>query len=465
MFEYNNKIFSLEMLEEKAKQKDLSLEEYLNAHPNIKKIEEKKDEPVKKEAVVDKAANATAVNKQIAAGQNTDLGSEDISLGLDKINKINQNFSKDTDGGVTSSNKPLDVDQASDLTSYIDTLAEDKKKLRKEKDVVNEIFMDKTLPRKYEELDETQLKFLEQQAASVLIDPSLAEIKLKSIDIFNKVQKGVTSLENETGGARFLEGLDKGAAYLGEAIASIPETLIDVVGLPLKGLVELGVLPENTATTAKELKESLGVTNPIMDYFIAEQEKSTRQLDIYDKKRFKTTSPTENFQNGDYYDGFVTMGNAIGESAGVSISFMYGGATSGIAKTGKFMTAALTGTELRQQREENPEQSEFDNITKSIALAGAESFFSAVTQGSLGKVYKDILFKQGKEAGEVTFKNGLVAMYESALKKYGVAFGFGDLQHAVNTQHLVEDHLKEMDKINLETVRDFIKFWENKCYS
>ena len=215
--------------------------------------------------------------------------------------------------------------------------------------------------------------------------------------------------------------MDKGAAYLGEAIASIPETAIDIIGLPLKGLVELGVLPENTATTASELKEGLGITNPVLDFFIAEQEKSTRQLDIYDKKRFKTTSPTENFSNGDYYDGFVTMGNAIGESSAVSIAFMYGGATQGLAKTAVGMTTALTGTELRQQREENPEQTEFENITKSLALAGAESFFSAVTQGSLGKVYKDILLDQGEKAGKITFKNGLIAMYESALKKYGVA--------------------------------------------
>ena len=115
------------------------------------------------------------------------------------------------------------------------------------------------------------------------------------------------------------------------------------------------------------------------------------------------------------------MGNAIAESAGVSIAFMYGGATKGIAKTGKFMTAALTGSELEEQRKKNPEQTDFDNMSKSIALAGAESFFSAITQGSLGKVYKDIIFKQGKEVGEVTFKNGLVTMYQSALKKYGLA--------------------------------------------
>ena len=48
------------------------------------------------------------------------------------------------------------------------------------------------------------------------------------------------------------------------------------------------------------------------------------------------------------------------------------------------------------------------------------------------------------------------------LNKYGVAFGFEDLQHAIDTQHLVEDHLKEMDKQNEKTVDNFIKFWENK---
>ena len=51
---------------------------------------------------------------------------------------------------------------------------------------------------------------------------------------------------------------------------------------------------------------------------------------------------------------------------------------------------------------------------------------------------------------------------ENPLKKYGVAFGFGDLQYAIDTQHLVEDHLKEIDQHNLNTVKNFIKFWEKK---
>ena len=363
------------------------VEVFLLKYPNAQLIED--TEPVKTTPVVPDAV----AGEEIAS--NTVLPLEDGSSDLLEKNK--------------------------ELQDYINTLSKDQKKIRKEEDVVYEIYNEPTLPKSYEDLNENQLNYIENQAKSILIAPSSSEIKLKSVEIFNKAQKKIKNIEETSGGLRFLEGMDKGAAYLGEAIASIPETAIDIIGLPLKGLVELGVLPENTATTASELKEGLGITNPVLDFFIAEQEKSTRQLDIYDKKRFKTTSPTENFSNGDYYDGFVTMGNAIGESSAVSIAFMYGGATQGLAKTAVGMTTALTGTELRQQREENPEQTEFENITKSLALAGAESFFSAVTQGSLGKVYKDILLDQGEKAGKITFKNGLIAMYESALKKYGVA--------------------------------------------
>ena len=372
------------------------IEVFLLKYPDAVLIEEE-TEPVKTTPVVPDAV----AGEEIASDM--ELPSEDGSLELPKEKPFRPEFSKT--GQIL--NKPKEKTKP--------------KAEKKEKDIINEIFMDKSLPRNYEELQEEQLKLLEEKAASILINPSESEIKLKSVELFDKAQQKIINIEESSGALRFLEGLDKGAAYLGEAIASIPETVIDIIGLPLKGLVELGVLPENTATTAEELKEGLGITNPVLDFFIKEQEKSTRQLDIYDKKRFETTSPVENFQKGNYYDGFVTMGNAIGESAGVSISFMYGGATKGFAKTAKFMTAALTGTELREQREQNPEQTELENISKSIALAGAESFFSAITQGSLGKVYKDIILGQGEKVGKETFRRGLITMYETALKKYGVA--------------------------------------------
>ena len=268
----------------------------------------------------------TPVAKDATAGEEiaSDTESQSEIISLDTYEKYQSDPEKYTQ-------ELRDMRRDTDMVSYALRSRERKEnpelynnkgeKLKKEKEVVDEILMDKSLPREYNELNEDQLSIIENKAKSILSNPSNSEIKIKSIEIFNKAQKGIKSLEEETGARRFLEGLDKGAAYLGEAIASIPETLIDIVGLPLKGLVEIGVLPENTATTSEELKEGLGITNPVLDFFIAEEEKSTRQLDIYDKKRFKTTSPTENFANGDYYDGFVTMGNAIGESAGVSIAF------------------------------------------------------------------------------------------------------------------------------------------------
>jgi hypothetical protein len=51
---------------------------------------------------------------------------------------------------------------------------------------------------------------------------------------------------------------------------------------------------------------------------------------------------------------------------------------------------------------------------------------------------------------------------ENPLKKYGIAFGFDDLQWSINTLHLVEDHLKNIDNENKKTVENFIKFFEKK---
>ena len=51
--------------------------------------------------------------------------------------------------------------------------------------------------------------------------------------------------------------------------------------------------------------------------------------------------------------------------------------------------------EFERLREENPGASEFDLTVKAIGLAGAETVFSAIGSGTLGKVYKDILLKEG----------------------------------------------------------------------
>ena len=142
MFEYNGMTFTLDQLEEKAKSKGVTLQEYLASNPEIIEIAQEKPEieEVKTEAVAEDVANVTAVNEQIATGQSTDLGSEDISLDLEKINNINQNFQQeDASGGITTDVQPLDVLEEEDLELYINDLIKTRKDYLKTKQEENKV--------------------------------------------------------------------------------------------------------------------------------------------------------------------------------------------------------------------------------------------------------------------------------------------------------------------------------------
>jgi hypothetical protein len=416
MFEYNGKTFSLEMLEEKAKAEGISLDELLKANPDIKKI----DDSGKSSAVANQAANATAVNEQIAAGQSTDLGSEDISLDLEKINKINENLGEET--GATTNGKPLNTKEATDLTSYIDDLGKEKtidEKIEIEKNIIKEISTNVELPNDYSELEESQKNLLMEQVASTLDNPSPSELDLKTSELFYKAQETKTELEDMSYGRNLLKRFNKGLAYVGENIALVPSTIYDVFAIPQNLLVEAGILPESGRASSEKFSKDYDLENPILEYFVDEQEAIGDKLTVYDEANYESTSPTENFSNGNYVDGFATLGNAIAESAPVSTMFMVGGAVSTFGKTAATMTVGLAGTEKKELKKDNPEMGEVEVVLKSLAIAGAESVFSALSQGTIGKVYKDIIFKQGTKAGTQTFKNGIISMYATALKKFG----------------------------------------------
>ncbi len=91
MFEYKGLQFTLEQIEQRAKEKGLTLQEYLAANPEITEVAQKKPdvEEVKIEAVAENVADVTALNEQIATGQSPLLGSEDIFFDLENINNIN----------------------------------------------------------------------------------------------------------------------------------------------------------------------------------------------------------------------------------------------------------------------------------------------------------------------------------------------------------------------------------------
>ena len=144
-------------------------------------------------------------------------------------------------------------------------------------------------------------------------------------------------------------------------------------------------------------------------------------------------------------DGFKQIGLGLANSAPVSISMMVGGA---YMKTAQFLTAGtigFAGKEIREMRDEHPAMSEFEIMTKSLGIAGAETVFGLIGKGTIGKSYRTIIAKEGKEEGVKIFKKGIIEMYETALRKYGAAAGIvGEGIEEVATQ-ITQNMIKGLD--------------------
>ena len=244
------------------------------------------------------------------------------------------------------------------------------------------------------------------------------DIELKSKELLALASNKKKEIEGETYTERLLSGVAAGLNYTGEMFASIPDTAYRIFAMP-QNIV--GAITGNKMFEAspEKLKAETGITNPIMDYFISERESIGKKNEIYDNANYDSASITTNLQNGKYTDAFKLLGSGLAESAPVSIGLMMGGAEIGIAKTAASGTALFAGPAVREQKEKKLDESELSTVLKGFGVAGAESVFSAIGQGSLGKVYKDIIKKEGVDVGSKIFKDGLVVAYQTALKKYG----------------------------------------------
>tara|TARA_R100000734_G_C3319020_1_gene114049 strand:- start:719 stop:7654 length:6936 start_codon:yes stop_codon:yes gene_type:complete len=217
--------------------------------------------------------------------------------------------------------------------------------------------------------------------------------------------------------------LAKGSTTLGEMMFSLGESFYDIFSIPQNALVKAGVLPKEFEASSKKFKEDFGITNPLLEFYQKESEKLGKEQAIWNNENYDTEGIYENFKKGNWSDGFKQLGSGLAESAPVSIGMMAGGASTSIPKLAAGSTPMFLGPELERLREENPGASEFDLTAKAIGLAGAETVFSAIGSGTLGKVYKDILLKEGRQQGQKVFRNGLIEMYEQALKKAGAPVG------------------------------------------
>ena len=245
----------------------------------------------------------------------------------------------------------------------------------------------------------------------------------KAEDAVNGINKAETEKEQRSYLGNLFENLKAGSAELGVAISSIPETIYDLSAIPQNGVAEIFDIEELKASSSK-IKKDFDITNPALDYYLEESEEIQKDIAKFNEK-YESTSIYENIKKGTYQgylDAFELLGSGIAQSAPLSIGMMAGGAATSLGKAALGSTVALTGPE-RIRMEDNPDLSELEKTLKSFSLAGAESVFGVATSGSMGKVYKDIVLKEGKEKGAEVFRKGLLRMYQTALKKYGGPIG------------------------------------------
>lgn len=75
--------------------------------------------------------------------------------------------------------------------------------------------------------------------------------------------------------------------------------------------------------------------------------------------------------------------------------------------------------------------------------------------------------KNGSNIREHNINNTELSPLEYRLENpnqmFGVSYGFNDIGWSEKTIHLVEDHLRSIEKMDEKSVDKFIKFWEKKC--
>jgi hypothetical protein len=126
-------------------------------------------------------------------------------------------------------------------------------------------------------LEDTSLELPEVDAFASL--PTSPDIDVEDIEVEEVIEP--EPVEDMSFAEKlFAVDLKKGSAALGEAVASIPETIYDLFSIPQNFLAEFAGI-KGLETSSEKFKKQIGVENTIADYYIEEQEKLGKIQDIY----------------------------------------------------------------------------------------------------------------------------------------------------------------------------------------
>lgn len=205
----------------------------------------------------------------------------------------------------------------------------------------------------------------------------------------------------------------RGSSRLGSMLAKTPAFIYDIAAYPQNKIAELTGL--DVSTSSGEFANTLGLPeNEVAKYYDDAVAKSQEQLNKkYDK------GITEYFSKGEYDSAFGLLANSIAESAPISISLAMGNAagltTAQSIVGGGVVFAADKKSELDK---ENHDMSESSKMENAMANGLMEGVFENMGITKLGGMTKDIILKEGAEAGKEIVKEGFKKTYLPILKKY-----------------------------------------------
>lgn len=261
--------------------------------------------------------------------------------------------------------------------------------------------------------DEKILTKQPRQEKPLVATESTTVVSPKTVQPTQPEKKGAKSyLEN------IAINLGLGASYANEAVASIPESIVNILAIPQNYIAEKTGLP--IGVTAEGIKESWGITNPLLDYVKEDQKILSGEVSKFIADRYEDPSIVGNFEKGNYQEGFELLGSAITQSLPISVGLMIGGAYTAPSKLATVATLGFTEDQREELADMDPTMSEAEKTLKAAGMAGMESVFSSIGTGTLGRVYKDIAKREGTETAKKIFTDGLITAYETALKKGGL---------------------------------------------
>jgi hypothetical protein len=267
--------------------------------------------------------------------------------------------------------------------------------------------------------DNKDLKFIKPGEISALDSPKRLEEYNRLIGRRKQINQTLNEKLKKEGTVKALyRSLVKGDKALGEAILSVPSYAYELASLVSDPINRAFGFKE---TDLQKFEEKIG-TRPLLDSLVEEQDALGALQQQYKDLNEIEGGIGENFKKGNVLDGFYLLGETLAESAPVSLSLMVGGAA-GLSRAALTMAGGvpLAAGEMRTQLEEYPEETKGEMLLKSTIIGLSEGFFEGVFgAGAAGKVYKNLVAKEGVDAAKKTFKNGIISMYEGALQKYGV---------------------------------------------